>query len=103
LSIVFGTPTTCRELRDLVGRVLGVVAADVEEIADVVGLEDLEHALVVLLLLELVAAGAERRARRVLEGADLLLGFCGEVDQVFLEDTQHSVEAAIDLLDRLMV
>jgi hypothetical protein len=92
-----------RQLGDLVGRVLGVVAADVEEIADVVGLEDLDDALEVLLLLELVAARAERRARRVAERPDLLLRLGRQVHHVLLEDAEDAVQAAVDLLDRLMV
>jgi hypothetical protein len=69
------------QLGDLVGRVLGVVAADVEKVPDVVGLEHLEHPLEILLLLQLVAAGAQGGARGVAQGADLLLGFGGQVDQ----------------------
>ena len=92
-----------RELRNLVGGVLGVVAPYVEEVADVVGLEDLQHALKVLLLLELVAAGAEGGTRSVAEGADLLLRLRGEVDQVLLEDAEDAVQAAVDLLNGLVV
>ena len=92
-----------RELGDLVGGVLGVVAADVEEVADVVRLEDFKDAVEIGLLLELVTAGAEGGAGRVLEGADLLLGLGREVDQVFLENTEHAVERAVNLLDALMV
>ena len=91
------------QLRDLVGRVLGVVAADVEEIADVVGLEDLQDPLEILLLLQLVAARAERGPRGVAQGADLLLGLGGQVDDLLLQDAQHAVQAAVDLLDALMV
>ena len=87
------------ELGDLVGGILGVVAARVEEIADVVGLEDLDHALEVLLLLELVAAGAQRGAGGVAQAADGLLRLGSEVDEVLVEDAQHAVEAAVDLLD----
>ncbi len=56
-----------------------------------------------LLLLELVAHGAEGGAGRVAEGADLLLRLGGEVDQVFLQDAEHTVEAAVDLLYPAMV
>ena len=91
------------QLGDLVGGVLGVVAPDVEEIADVVGLEDLDHALEVLLLLELVAAGPEGRPGRVAQGPDLLLRLRGQVDDVLLEDAQDPVEAAVNFLDGLVV
>ena len=55
LSIVFGTPTADEvqpalvgELGDLVGGVHRVVAADVQEVSDVVGLEDFEDAVEIL-------------------------------------------------------
>src|ERR1019366_9313451 len=92
-----------RQLANLVRGVLGVVSADVEEIPDVVRLEDLEHALEVLLLLQLVAARSQGRPRGVLEGADLLLGLGRKVDEVLLQDAKDAVQAAVDLLDRLMV
>ena len=65
------------ELADLVGGVLRVVAADVEEVADVVGLEDLDDALEVLVLplLELVPAGADAAGGgRGPQQGDLLAG-----------------------------
>ena len=67
------------------------------------GLEHLEHALEVALLLELVTAGAESGAGGVFEGADLLLGLGREVDQILVQDAQHAVERAVDLLYALMV
>jgi hypothetical protein len=91
------------ELRDLVGGVLGVVASNIEEITDVVGLEDLKDAIEIGLLLELETAGAEGGAGRVLEGADLLLGFGREIDQIFVQNAEHAVERAVDLLDAFMV
>ena len=72
------------ELGNLVGSILRIIAADVEEVADVVRLEDFEHALEILLALQLVAAGAEGRTRGVTEGANLLLRFVGEVDKVLV-------------------
>ncbi len=63
------------------------------------GLEDLEHAVEVGLLLELVAAGAEGRARGELEAADGLLALGREVDQLLVEQAEHAVQAAVDLLD----
>ena len=91
------------QLRDLVRGVLGIVAANIEEVADVVGLEDLEDALEVLLLLELVAAGAEGGARGVLKGTDLLLRLGGEVDQVLLEEAEHAVERPVDFLNAVVI
>ena len=91
------------ELGNLVCGVLRVVAADVEKVADVVRLEDLEDAFEVLLFLEFVAAGAEGGAGGVAEGADLLLGLGGEIDQVFLQDAEHAVQRAVDFLDALVV
>src|ERR1019366_1079030 len=72
-------------------------------VPDVVRLEGLEHALEVLLLLELVAARPEGRPGGVPEGADLLLGLGGQVDEVLLQDAEDAVQAAVDLLDGLMV
>ena len=91
------------ELGNLVRSVLGIVAAAVEEVADVVRLEHLEDAVEVLLLLELVSAGSERGARRTAQGADLLLRLGREVDKLLVDDAEHAVEAAIDLLDAIMV
>ncbi len=55
-----------RELGHLVGSVHRVVAADVKEIADVMGAENLDDALEILVLsgLELVAAGPDRAGGR---------------------------------------
>ena len=91
------------ELGDFVGGVLGVVATDVEEIADVVGLEDLEDAIKVGLFLEFEAAGAQSGAGRVFERADLLLRLRSEIDQVLVEDAEHAVQRAVDLFDTFMV
>ena len=92
-----------RELGNFVGRVLGIVAADVEKVADVVGLEDFEHAVEIGLFLELEAAGAEGGAGRVLESADLLLGLAGQIDKILLENAEDAVERAVNLLDALVV
>ena len=91
------------ELGDFVGGVLGVVATDVEEVADVVGLEDLKDAIKVGLFLEFETAGAESGAGRVFERANLLLRLRSEIDQVLVEDAEHAVERAVDLFDAFMV
>ncbi len=50
-------------LPDLIGVVHGIAAADVEEVADVVGLAHLDHSRIILVA-EFVATGAQRRRRR---------------------------------------
>jgi hypothetical protein len=54
------------QVRDLVGRVHRIIAADVQEIADVMGTEDVDDPLEILVLiaLELVPASADRAGRR---------------------------------------
>ena len=92
-----------RELGNLIGRILRVVAADIEKVADIVRLEYLEHALEVLLLLQLVTAGAEGGSRRMAKRANLLLRFRREIDQVLLEEAEHTIQRAVNLLDAFMV
>ena len=90
------------EFGDLVGRVHRVVAADVAEIADVVGLEDFDQAVEVLLLrfAELVAAGADRAGRRRHpQQGDFVGGLAGEVEQFFLEHAFDAVPAGVDRAD----
>src|ERR1051325_1561331 len=70
-------------LVDFIGGVLGIVATGVKEVANVVGLQNLEHslnigvsALGLLLEVQLVSASAERGGGRVfqtLDGFGLLL------------------------------
>ncbi len=77
------------------GGVLGVVAADVEEEADIMGLQHRDDALEVLVLagLELVAAGADGAGGGGgAEQGDLVVGGGGEVDQLLLE---HALDAEI--------
>ena len=69
---------------DLRRGVLGVVATDVVEVTDVVRFEDLEDAVKVFLLLNLVAAGPEGSTRGVLEVTQGLLGLFGEVNQLLV-------------------
>ncbi len=95
------------ELRDLEAGVGGVAAAVVEEVADVVGLEDLDQALVLALVLlqalELVAAGAEGAGRRVAQRGDGGGGFLAGVDQVFGQRADDAVAAGVDLADLVRV
>ena len=91
------------ELRDLVAGIGGVPATVIEEIADVVGLEDLDQALVLALVglqaLELVAAGAEATGGGMTQGGDgrgrLLTG----VDQILGKGADDAVAAGIDVGD----
>jgi hypothetical protein len=96
-------------LVSLVGGVLGVVAAGVEEVADVVGLEDLEqtvHVLAgllgVLLEINLVTAGAERGGGSVTQALDRAGLFIQKIDQIFIENSIDAVGAPINFLDELM-
>ena len=83
-----------RHLERGVGR---IVAAVVEEPADVVRLEHLEQALVAGAVFferfELEAAGAEGAARRAGQGADRGGGLRGGVDQVFAQRAEDAVTA----------
>ena len=85
------------DLRHLVSGVHRVVAAVVEEVADVVRLEDLDEALVLgailLEALELVARGAEGAGRRVPESLDGGARFLADVDEVFGERADDAVAA----------
>ena len=84
------------ELGDLVAGIHRVVAAVVEEIADVVLLEDLEDALVVGVvdvgILELVAAGTEGGRGRVLHQRELRRVLLAHVDEVVVEHTLDAVQ-----------
>ena len=88
------------QLAHLVGGVLRVVAADVEEVADVVGLEDVDDALEVLVLpfLELVAAGADAAGRgRGAQQRDLFFRRRRQVDQLFLENALDAEMPRVDV------
>ena len=83
------------EPRDLEGRVGRIVAAVVEEPAHVVRLEHLQQALVARAVgfqrLELHAAGTERAARRVGEGADRRQRLFRGVDQLLAQRAEDPV------------
>ena len=92
-------PALGRQRAHLVRGVHRVVAADVEEIADVVRLEHLDRAVEVLpvLLLELVAAGADRAGRRRdAQQLDLLRRLRAEVHQLLLQHALDAVEPGVD-------
>ena len=95
-------PALVGQLGDLVGRVHRVVAADVEQIADLVGPQDLDHPLEILGLarLELVAAGADRAGRRRESQQGHLLGRLGrEVEQFLLQHALDAVPGPVDRAD----
>ena len=73
----------------------GVVAADVEEVADVVLLQDLED-LRAVFRRRLLADGAERGGRGVRDGLERLRALLAEVDEVLVEDALDAVERAVD-------
>jgi hypothetical protein len=81
---------------NLVGGVLGIIAAGVKEIADVVGLEDLEKAvhfprgpLGLFFEIDLVTAGAEGGGGGVFERLDGFGQFLVQIDQLLVEDAQE--------------
>ena len=93
------------DLRDLQGGVHRVVAAVVEEIADVVRPEDFDQALVfgaVLLdALELEACRAEGAGRGVAQRRGWWPRFPRQVDEILGEGADDAVAAGVDLADVL--
>ena len=83
-----------RLLADDAHRVRRVVAADVEEVADAVGLQHLEDLLAVLQV-RLVAGGAERRAGCACHQFQVVAGFLREVEEVLVDDAAHPVTGAV--------
>ena len=93
------------DLGHLVSGVHGIVAAVVEEVADVVRLEHFDEALVLravlLEALELVARRPESAGRRVSEALDSGAGFLAAIDEVFGERADDAVTARVHLVDEL--
>ena len=91
------------ELRHLERGVHRVIAAVVEEVADVVGAEHLDQALilgaVLLDALQLEARRAERAGRRVLERADGRGALAADVDEILGERTDDAVTPGVHLGD----
>ena len=83
------------QLRDLQRGIGRVVAAVVEEVAHVVGLEHFQQAVVLGFVhfqrLQLVAARAERATRSVRQGADGRGRLLGGVDEILAQCTQDAV------------
>ena len=75
--------------------VRGVVAADVEEVADVVGLHDFEHAGAVFFV-GFVAGGEEAGGRGIGDLLEVVGGFACEIDEVFLDDSADAVDGSVD-------
>jgi len=80
---------------------VGRIAA--QEVADVVGLENLDQALVLgtvfLQAFQLEAAGAKRSARRITQSADGVVGLLTGVDQIFGQRTDDAVAPGVDPAD----
>lgn len=95
------------ELADLVAGVHAVVAAVVEEKADVVLLEDLEEPLVVggilVVILELVSGRAERGRRSVLQKLQLIHIFLADVVELLLQNADDAVLRAVHRGDVLLL
>ena len=94
-------------LGDLVAGVHGVVSAVVAEIADIVLLEDLKNALVIgvvlVRVLDLIAAGAERGGRRVGQAIEFCAVFLVHAQQFVVQNALDAVVRAVDLCDAVCV
>ena len=90
-------------LADLVARVHAVVAAVVEEKADVVLPEHFEKPavvrVVVVVVLELVSGRTERRRGRVPEELEFVHVLFGNIVKLFLQYAEHAVLRAVDRSD----
>lgn len=75
--------------------VRGIVTADVEEIADVVGLHDLEHAGAVFFI-RFITSGKEARGRSACHLLQVVGRFAGQIDEVFVNDAAYAVNRSID-------
>ena len=89
------------------GGVHGIVAAVVEEIADVVGLEHFDQALVLRPILvdagQLVARRSERAARGVTQPAHRRRGLLPHIDHVFGEGADDAVPPRVEFADLVPV
>jgi hypothetical protein len=91
------------QLAHLVAGVGRIAAAVVEEVADVVGLEDFDQALVFALVgfqaLQLEAAGTEGARGGGAQGGDGGVAFLAGVDQVFGQGADDAIATGVDLAD----
>lgn len=76
-------------------RVGRIVATDIEEISDVVGLHDLEHAGAVFLV-GFVAGREESRGWGVGDLLEVVGCLAGQIEEVFLDDSAHTVDRTVD-------
>ena len=79
-------------------RVGGIVAADVEEVANLALLEDVEDALAVLFV-RLVPGRAQRGRGRSGHPFQVVGGRLGQIDEGFFDDAPHAVAGAPDPSD----
>ena len=95
------------ELRELQRRVHRIVAAVVEEVADVVRAEHLDQPLVLraiaLEVLELVARGAEGARGRMAQRADRRCALAAGVDEVLGQGADDAVTARVEAADAALV
>ena len=95
------------ELRDLERGIRRIPPAVVEEVPDVVGAEDIDEPLVLRAVLveppELVAAGAERARRRMLESGDRLRALPAGVDEIFGQGADDAVASGEHLAHPIRV
>ncbi len=85
-----------RLLGDDPHRVRGIVAADVEERVDGVGLQDLED-LLAIFEVRLVAGRAERGGRGGRDRFEIGDGLLAEVDEIVVDDAAHAVQRPVDV------
>ena len=91
------------QLGDLVRGVLRIVPPCIEEITDIVCFKNLQDTGVIFETLELKTAGSEGGTRGMAQSADGLLRLGGKINEVLVQDSQHPVEATINLFNLLMV
>ena len=77
---------------DGIGR---IITSDIEEVTNVVGLHDLEHAGAVFFI-GFVASRKESRRWRIGDLLEVVCGLAREVDEVFLDDSAHSVDGPVN-------
>ena len=87
-----------RLFRDDADGVGGIVAADIEEGADLMRLQHLEN-LVAIFGVGLVAGRAERGGRRIGHHFEIVAGLLGQIEEILVDDAAHAVMGAIDALD----
>ncbi len=99
-----------RLFMDLFGRVLRIVPARVEEIANIVGFEDLEQPVHVacgtfglFLEIDFVPARAEGSSRGVLQPFDGMALLLQDIDEILVEHPENAIAPAVDFLDCVRV